>query len=271
MAHDDEDILKMNRKSCSMVLILQANFDSTDLEWWKNPWIFFQEQPITSTFLTAGFFFDITNRNHLGRLWLLEFQQESCLYWSTLTTQSPTKINLNLLSSHQFAAIALLSEKSLYWTQNIWAKGKKKNKSMQDCENNCRCVKLKDGDPFVLPSSVYCQWEWVSHPLQWPTSSVRIPTNSYSPRWIIMLVGSFSFEKPWLFPHEMITENTSKQTSRESTNQNPELIHSQMYTQTTWAMWTIQDKINMCILENIGTPSQTPKPPTSSKYCIQCD
>jgi hypothetical protein len=46
MAHDDEDVLVTYRKGCSMVLVLQGNFDSTDLEGWKNPWIFFHEQPI---------------------------------------------------------------------------------------------------------------------------------------------------------------------------------------------------------------------------------
>jgi hypothetical protein len=46
MAHDDEDVLEMYWKSCSMVLVLQGNFNSTDLEGQKNPWIFLHEQPI---------------------------------------------------------------------------------------------------------------------------------------------------------------------------------------------------------------------------------
>jgi hypothetical protein len=46
MAHDDEDVLEMYPKCCSMVLVLQGNFDSTELEGWKNPWIFFHEQSI---------------------------------------------------------------------------------------------------------------------------------------------------------------------------------------------------------------------------------
>jgi hypothetical protein len=45
MAHD-EDVLEMYQKSCSMVLVFEGNFDSIDLEGWKNPWIFFHEQPI---------------------------------------------------------------------------------------------------------------------------------------------------------------------------------------------------------------------------------
>jgi hypothetical protein len=58
------------------------------------------------------------------------------------------------------------------------------------CEKNCNCVKLRDDDPCVLPSSGCCRWEWVSHPLQWVTASIRIPTDSYSSRRVIMLEGS---------------------------------------------------------------------------------
>jgi hypothetical protein len=32
MAHDDANVLEMFQKSCSMVLVLQGNFDSTDLK-----------------------------------------------------------------------------------------------------------------------------------------------------------------------------------------------------------------------------------------------